>query len=252
MSETLLSITSPKEVQYTTMNTLRTLNKKVWNTDTYITGIIDNLTDNYNILENSNNIVRSSDYTERLAKADTLFNSDYICLKNFIESNLHMRDPEKREAAKTLWKIFVAGDLQMHRKSYEVQMASFYSLMNELNKSENYTLLGKLVGVSEAYDLATQSHLTLHQLHAESTEAKAQKEKVIAPYIQGKIVLDIINDDLLPYLATMARVNPDVYGETFSSIQQLIVDANINTRTAETRSKNQKKENEQENTGEQA
>lgn len=234
MEEKLLSNYTNKQLNSMAESILFETGKTDWSADVYLSNIIEKIKTNQATLLNSIGQVRSSDFTEQLSQCDATFDKDFICFKNFVAANKYLRDDVKSEAAKKIWTIIASNDLRLYRLSYEEQTSSANSLFAELDKAENKGLLNLLIGVNEALSLVKESNDKLIDTYRQSKNAAKHEEDVSAS-LQSKLIRQIINEELLPYLNVMSKVNPDTYSNLHDTIRGYIEDVNIKARIRTTR-----------------
>jgi hypothetical protein len=228
MTTLISSRCDAQEVNSISSNILFNLKKKDWSTNNFLTGIITRVETGDSSLSSAIGEVRSNRNTEILAEADRIFDQDMMCLKNFIEANKYQRIETKAKNAETIWKIIDAHDPNLHRLGYEKQIVLADSLLIDFDKEDVKPVLATLTGVPEAVENVKLSLANLKALYRESKEYDAAKADVLAPSIQKNGIRDIINQELIPYLDIMSKVEPDVYKETYMVILEYI--ESINTK----------------------
>ena len=217
-----------QEVNSISSNILFNLKKKDWSTNNFLTGIITRVETGDTSLSSAIGEVRSNRNTEILAEADRIFDKDMICLKNFVEANKYLRDEQRVKNAETIWEMIDAHDANLHRLGYEKQIVLADSLLLDFDKEEIKPIIASLTGVSEAVENIKLSLANLKALYRESKEYDAAKADVLAPSIQKNHISDIINQELIPYLDVMSKVEPDIYNESYKVILEYI--ESINTK----------------------
>lgn len=230
MGEQIVSKCKAKEVQDIAKNILVEIKKKDWSSDTFITILSQRIEEENEILSKVIGLLGRGEYTEELAAKDAIFDKDFICLEQFVEANLYMRDKDIAANAKEVWKIFAANDLKLYIQCYESQISSFNSLIKELDSDKIKPLLNSLVGVSDSLELVKGSAKDLAEIYRKMKHESDEKMELIAPMAQQKLIREIINHDLLPYLSVMANVNKEVYGEIKLAVDEYIADLNLKVR----------------------
>lgn len=228
MTTLISSRCDAQEVNSISSNILFNLKKKDWSTNNFLTGIITRVETGDSSLSSAIGEVRSNRNTEILAEADRIFDQDMICLKNFVEANKYLRDDQKVKNTEQIWKIIDAHDANLYRLGYEKEIVLADSLMTDFDKEDIKPLIASLTGVPEAVENVKLSLANLKALYRESKEYDAAKADVLAPSIQKNNISDIINQELIPYLDIMSKVEPDVYKETYMVILEYI--ESINTK----------------------
>jgi len=239
MTIQILSRCDAQEINSIASNILFNLKKKDWSTNNFLSGIITKVETENASLSNAIGEVRSNKNTEILAEADQVFDKDVICLKSFVEANKHLRDVQKNKDAEELWKLIDAHDLNLNRLGYEKQIVLADSLLVDFDKEDIKPLIARLTGVPEAVENLRLSLANLKALYRQSKEYDASKVNLTAPSIQKNSIREIINQDLIPYLDVMSKVEPEVFNETYRVILEYIESINTKVRARNTRSSNQ-------------
>jgi len=233
MGEQIVIKCKAKEVQNIAQNILLEIKKRDLASDTFITILSQRIEEENELLTKTLGQIGSSDFTVEMAAKDAVFDRDFICLEQFVEANLYMRDKEIAANARKVWNVFAANDLKLYIQSYESQISSFNALIKELDSDEIKPLLKSLVGVSDCLDLVKLSAKEVAETYMRMHRISDEQMESIAPLAQQKIIREIINNDLLPYLNVMANVNKEVYGDIKQVVDAYVGDLNqkINSRT---------------------
>ncbi|TAJ13235.1 hypothetical protein DMA11_09315 [Marinilabiliaceae bacterium JC017] len=238
MPSLILSYCDANEISSISANTLFELQKKEWTADVLIPGIINILVKENAALSNAIGDIRSNKYTAQLMELDNQFNKSFICLKHFVSANTWVPDEGIVQSAEHVWKIIEAHGVNLHRLGYEKQIVLADSLLRDFEKEEIKSLLNPLVGVPACVTQLKVSVNELRNLYREAKENEASKEERIAPSTQKNVVKEIINNDLLPYLEVMSKVNPEEYRETTLVIKEYIDSINTKARMRKSRTNN--------------
>lgn len=230
MTTQILSRCDAQEVNSIASNILFNLKKKDWSSNSFLTGIITKVETKNISLSNAIGEVRSNKNTEILAEADRFFDKDMICLKSFVEANKYLRDENKVKNAENVWKIISAHDANLYRLGYEKQIVLADSLLADFAEKDVRPVIETLTGVPEAVENVKLSLANLKALYHESKEYDASKADIIAPSIQKNGIRDIINQELIPYLDVMSKVEPDIYIESYKVILEYIESINTKVR----------------------
>lgn len=235
MNEQILSNCDADETKSIGDNSLFELTQVDFSTDTYLTGIKSELSVENTNLSNSIGVERSHEYTAELARLDQLFDGRVICLKTFIDANTHSSNETVAKNAAKVWKKLAAYDLFFYKLGYEKELSRAFSMIEEFENPDVKPLIESLVGVAEPLSEVKTAAANLQTLYRKNQGVLATKKEVVPSFIQKKVVIDIINEKLLPYLMVMSRVKPDEYGETFVKIARYIETMNTKIRTRKSR-----------------
>jgi len=242
MSLRILSHADTNEVGSIANNSIQELQKSDWSTDLYLETILGHLKTETDVLTAAVGIVRKSDYTQQLLIQDAIFDQAFIGTKHFVYANTFSLDEQIATKAQKVWSIFEAHDLNLYRLGYEQQIFVTHALLNELNKTENRSLVDALDGVSDYLTELNIQNNTLEDLYQKSKEDEAAKSAGIAPSIQKNLIRDILNQDLFPYIEVMSKAKPKIFGESFNVISEYVESINMKVRARKTRSETQQEE----------
>ncbi|WP_321322294.1 DUF6261 family protein [Labilibaculum sp.] len=235
MDFTILSKGDADEIQSIADNTMYEIEQKDFSADTYLTGITTDLRKEAAVLSNSIGVERSHEFTAELAKFDKLFDDRAICFKSFVDANTHSSDQAIAQNAEKLWKKIAAYDLNFYKLGYEKELTRAFSMIEEFEKPDMLPIIASLVGVATPLAEMKTAAMNLQDLYRKNQGVLATKEEIIPSSVQSKVVLEIMNDKLLPYISAMANAKPAEFGVPFAKIAQYI--ATINTKIRSRRSK---------------
>ncbi|RXQ88833.1 hypothetical protein EO244_14995 [Ancylomarina salipaludis] len=235
----VLSHADTNEIGSIANNALKELAKSDWSSDVYLKTIFDRLQSETNVLTAAIGLVRKNDYTQQLIAQDALFDQAFIGTKQFVYANTYSLDRAVAEKAQKIWAIFEAHDLNLYRLGYEQQIFVTHSLLNELDKPKNKTLIESLDGVVAYLSQLKIQNEALETLFQKSKEDEAAKSASIAPSTQKNLIREILNVDLFPYIEVMSKVKPEIYAASFKVISEYVESINIKVKARKTRSENQ-------------
>jgi len=235
MEFTILSKCGADEVQSIADNALFEIEQKDFSADTYLTGITTELSKETNVLSNSIGIERSHEFTAELGKLDKIFDDRAICFKSFVDANTHSSNNIIARNAEKIWKKIDAYDLKFYRFGYEKELARTFSMIDEFEKPKMQPILASLVGVATPLGEMKTAAINLQDLYRKNQGVLATKEDIIPSSVQAKLVVEIMNEKLLPYLSVMANAKPAEFEVPFAKIEQYIT--TINTKIRSRRSK---------------
>ncbi|WP_421919964.1 hypothetical protein [Marinifilum sp.] len=231
MDTKLLSTCTGGEAHDASSNSRSVLSKIDFSADTNLTAIVTKLESKETSLLNSIGIETKSEYTAEVSALDSIFDDRVICLKMFVDSNMHMQDPVLINKANKIWSKIEANDLYMYKLGYEEQMTNALSMFTELDQEEYQTMMADLLGVKESYVLCKTAYTDLQNMYRQGQEVKALKKQIIPSSVIKKDVVEIINDKLLPYLGVLVDNHPETYADAFAKINHYIDLINQKIRT---------------------
>ncbi|MGQ1909207.1 DUF6261 family protein [Marinifilum sp. RC60d5] len=235
MEVKILSKCAADETAHLGSTALSTLDEMDLSTDNYLSDLKSKLNTENSALSESLRVERKHEFTNELAELDEIFDDRVVCLKKFIEANTYSSDPViAKNAEKALDKL--AGyDLSFYKLGYEKELPRAFSLLQEFEEPDMKTVVESLVGVVQPLAELKTSANNLNQLYKQNQDVLALKKDVIPSTLQKKVVVDIFNDDLLPYLKTMAKVKPAEYAVIFTKIARYIDTVNTKIRARRNR-----------------
>lgn len=239
MSLQILSHADTNEIGSIANNVLKEFAISDWSTDLYLTAILTRLREETDVLTAAVGFVRKLDYTQKLTAMDAIFDQAFIGTKQFVYANTFSLNEDVAEKAQKIWAIFEAHDLNLYRLGYEQQIFVTYSLLNELDKPNNKTLVESLDGVGANIAQLKTQNAALETLFQDSKEVEASKTNTIAPSIQKNLIREILNVDVIPYIEVMSRVKPELFAASFNVLLEYVESINTKVRARKTRSENQ-------------
>ncbi|MDO4782024.1 MAG: DUF6261 family protein [Capnocytophaga felis] len=151
-------------------------------------------------------------------------------LNNILKGYQSMPIPKLKEAGEKLYKVFSKYGVSITRESYANQSSLTESLLQDFSATELESDISTLVGVSECISELrnTQNKFNEMRLEYEKTLV-AQSQKPTASQLK-KLLINVINTKLVPYLIAMQLVNADKYGSFSATVTQIIEDNNISVK----------------------
>tara|TARA_R110001583_G_scaffold123940_1_gene275401 strand:- start:16929 stop:17669 length:741 start_codon:yes stop_codon:yes gene_type:complete len=223
------------EVSTVATNILIALLKGDWSIDLALSAIIRNLTENNDIFTKSIRFSKSGSQPKIIQVKDDLADKLFICTKQFIWANTYAPEKNIAEKAEHIWKIFDTHNLNLHRSSYESQMALTKSLIENINHPDVRPSLDELTGVAIRFDAFATASEAFRNSFVEYRESIADLEEITPPSTQKNVIRKIINDQLCAYLDSVAVAIPEKYAAINDIIGEHIESANVKARARKTR-----------------
>lgn len=242
MEVKILSKCDADETKYLGNTSIQALEEIDLSADTYLSNIKEELSTENSVLSDTLSVERKHEYTEELANLDDIFDSRVICVKKFLEANTYSSDETLAKNAEKALSKMATYDLSFYKLGYEKELSRAFALIEDFEKPDMQSIITSLVGVSTPLNEMKVSASALNDLYIKNQDILALKEKGTTSSIQKKVILEIFNDKLLPYLMVMSRVNPTVYLETFTKITQYIETVNTKIRTRRNQATNEEEE----------
>ena len=198
---------------------LKAFDNNDWSTDTYLTPIIlRTRPKNTQMVEALKRLKAYSQMAEKDDERDEAIRS----LFKLVEGYVHIPIEEMSQAATFVNTILKNYSLSIVKEDYAEESADTKSLLNDLSKPDALLAIAKLQGVAQtitSVDMAQKGfdNLALQQAEGESVK----KDLASASQLKKELIIDI-NNNLLGYMNTMAKVNPATYEATAKTIAELI------------------------------
>lgn len=193
--------------------------KNDWSTDTYLTSIIE-VVNGYNssLIEALN----------RLKVYSIMADKDYVrdmairSLFKLVDGYTYIPFAEIKEAALVVENVLQQYGLNIQNTDYSEESADIESLLNDLNKPEVLTAIAKMQGVAEIISKLRTAQSDFETVALQQAEGESAKKDLVTASKLKKEVIKEINDNMVGYLNTMAKVNPDIYKASALTIAELI------------------------------
>ncbi|MDM8158773.1 DUF6261 family protein [Labilibaculum sp. K2S] len=235
MNQKIFHYCNTSEISTVATNLLIAFSKGDWSADTALSRILAKLGIENEIFTKSIRFSKSGTQPKILHEKDEIADQLFICTKLFIWANLHAPEKDIAEKAELIWNVFDAHNLNLHRQSYESQMALTKSLTESINHPDVRPSLDGLTGVSSRFDAFATASEDFRSTFVEFQQSVAGLEKVTPASTQKNVIRKIINDQLTAYLDSMALALPEKYDAINHVIAQHIESINTKARARKTR-----------------
>ena len=240
MSEKILYICATNEVSTLSKNIELALAKGDWSEDVTLTKILNLLIEENKIFSAALSTSKAGEHTIILRELDEISDRTFLSVKYFLWANTFEVDEEKADDARFMYdKVFAQHNLNLHRQSYENQMALSAALIDHMKEPKLKAKMDGLTGVSERFEKFTVASDNFRSKFNEFKEEEAKLKDMISPSSQKNVVRSLINDKLLTYLNGVVIGLPEKYGEILREINKHIESANTKARARKTLSENQ-------------
>jgi len=213
-----------------------------WTADTILSHLIAELKIENKTLSTGIQFARGGQASVTLQAEDAVVDRHFVCLKQFVTANMYLSDESITKNASAVWKIIASHNLNMHKLSYERQLALTHALINNLEDQKMKPMVNSLIGVSDRVTELKASTASFEACFRKMKEDMAGVEEIIAPSTQKTRVRELINEHLLSYLNNAAQAMPEKYEEINKVIIQHIDGINTKARARKTRNTTQEPE----------
>ncbi len=193
--------------------------KNDWSADIYLTPILEHIrVVNTALIEAIKRLIIYS----QMADQDHVRDMEIRNLFKLVAGYIHIPLIELKEAALLVNTILKQYGLGIQKGDYSEESAEIESLLNDLSKPDVLIAIAKLQGVPETIAALDKAQKDFENMALKQAEgASAKKNLASASTLKYEIITEI-NDNLVGYMNTMAKVNPVTFGDTSQTIAELI------------------------------
>lgn len=207
--------------------------KSDWSTDTFLTSVIAKATEyNTSLTEALNRLQTYSQMAEKDRDRDQEIRS----LFKLVEGYTHIPVAEIKHAALVVYNVLEQYGLDIQHDDNAAETAEVNSMLNDLSKPELVAAIAKLQGVAEIVAALTAAEKDFEAVALQQAESEGAKKDLASASQLKKAAIKELNDNLVGYMNTMAKVKPDTYQTTAQTISKLV--ANNNELVKRRRTKN--------------
>lgn len=198
---------------------LKVLAEDNWSADTYLMPVIEKLStmDIAFIVA----LKRLRIYSQ-LAEKNKVRNTAIKALFKLVEGYLYIPIDEMKEAALQVNTILKNYGLRIQHEDYGEESADIESLLNDLAKTDIVAAIAKLQGVSEIIASLNAAQKDFADVALKQAELECVKKDLASASQLKKESIAEINANLVGYMNTMGKVNPDAYSASAKTIAELI------------------------------
>jgi hypothetical protein len=244
MIKQLLTKADSKEIGSVSTQIVEESKKKNWDFDPYFKGVlIETEVESNNLLAITGEN-RKLSFTEGLKLVDRRFDNTFLYAKNLVVAYSYSPDKNIAKNASIIMNRFESHDSQLYRLGYGKQIFLTKSLIDEFKSEGMKTIVESIPVFKEALVQLENINNELDGIYKLSKDEKASIENMLPASQQKNIILDLINDEILPYLTVMSKKDPVNYETYAKLVVTYIDDVNTAIRARITKSENEKDEEE--------
>ncbi len=202
---------------------LKALAKNDWSSNIYLTSIIAKISAINTALTEA--LKRLTIYSQ-LAEKDHVRDMEIKALFKLVEGYVHIPIVELQNAALIVNNVLEQYGLSIQKEDYSEESADIVSLLNDLSKPDVVAAIAKLQGVPETIAKLDMAQKDFENLALQQAEGESVKKDLASASQLKKEGIAEINDDLMGYMNTMAKVKPATYEATTKTIAELIAKNN--------------------------
>ncbi|WP_282125902.1 DUF6261 family protein [Marinifilum flexuosum] len=207
--------------------------KSDWSVDVYLTELINTIRGYCTSLTEALN--RLKVYSQ-MAEKDNIRDMAIKSLFKLVEGYTHIPIAEINEAAKVVANVLEQYGMDIRNDDYAAETAEVNSLLNDLSKPEVVAAIAKLQGAAEIIAVLTASEKDFEAIALQQAEGEGAKKDLATASKLKKAAIKEVNDNLVGYMNTMAKVQPDTYLSATQTIAELIENNNELVKRRRTKS----------------
>jgi len=195
--------------------------------DSYFTTTVSALNTSNGTLTTSIGNSSKSEVTKRQSNKDSQRDAYNTGIKYLLRGYACFPSLEGESAQRLLNVVNSFGKINI--LSYNEETAELTSMYKKLT-TEYADDLAKFSDVSNRLNLLNTTNEEFKVIQGEVSKLHVDMDNTVSASKQKKVVMDILNNNLLLYLESMAKVNPATYASLAEDVSRIIEDANIKIR----------------------
>ncbi len=225
---TLKTIARVNEVGGTTENILKAYADCAMSEDANLQSIIDLLAQKNAQLITA--IEKGKAYSQ-LEKCDEERDQSFKALYHYIKACTLLPEGVTRNAAQIIFPIFDKYGISMTYLAYTEQTAQMKSLIEELEKEEIKSEIGKIVHLEGMVESLKNVQASFQQAHSDYTsQVSTLRNEQSASELKPQ-VLEVLNEQLVMYMRAMAKAFPQTHGKFAIELATEISKTNQNIKS---------------------
>ena len=157
-----------------------------------------------------------------LAEKDEKRDYEVRAVGYLVQGYTYYPDPAIREAANTVEQVFDKYGFAVIKESYVTESSHINSMLGDLAAPPIQSALALLPGVGENIAALQAAETDFENTQAQYAGEQAEDDTKSNATALKKEVATIINDDLVVFLRTGERFQPDTYGKFARTITEII------------------------------
>ncbi|MFA9371135.1 MAG: DUF6261 family protein [Labilibaculum antarcticum] len=198
---------------------LKAFAQKDWSSNLYLTPIIAKISAvDTAMIEALRRLTAYSQMAEKDHSRDMTIRD----LFQLVEGYVHIPIAEMQEAALVVENVLEQYGLSIQNEDYAEESAAIESLLNDLSKPNVVAAIAKLQGVPETIASLDADQKDLENVALQQAEGESVKQDLASASKLKREGITEINDNLMGYMNTMAKVDPATFEATAKTIAKLI------------------------------
>ena len=235
--ETLRVLASAELANTTTSLSLNRVKEFDWAENKVMTDTLSELETENNSLSLSLIKNRASVYTSLIKETDGVCDNLLTGIRLIVKGYCFLPGDEG-ESANKIFSI-IKPHANITRLSYDEESALITSIYNKVTDAEHLPHLEKFPILKRMFEMVNTENVNIKSLLKESAEYRTQQAAMLPAGKQKRIVIDILNSRLLPYLQIIMLSYEDKYKLLYNDIQNIILKANTKIKMSATKPTNE-------------
>ncbi|WP_421919044.1 DUF6261 family protein [Marinifilum sp.] len=205
--------------------------KKDWSSDAYLSSEITTIVQHDTSLTVA--LKRLQQFSQ-MSEKDHVRDMAIRSLFKLVEGYTYLPIEEQKEAALVVYNVLDHYGLSIQNEDHSEESAELKSLLNDLNKADIVAAIAKLQGVADLVAALTVAQNDFLKVALEKAESDGAKKDLATASKIKRAAIKKLNDNLVGYLNTMAKTQPDSYKVIAQTIAELITNNNEKVRRRRT------------------
>ncbi|WP_321515226.1 DUF6261 family protein [Marinifilum fragile] len=214
--------------------------KRDWEFDPYFKGVLDTTETESNNLLAITGDVRKLTFTQSLKDMDKKFDRNFLYSKNLAVAFTYSPVELTAKNASIIMDKFDAHNNQLYRLGYGKQIYLTKSLVEDFKEENLKAIVDSIPVFAESLVELEKINNELDAIYKLSKDEKSAIDDLLPASKQKNVVMDLINDEILPYLNVMSKKDPEHFEEFAQLVFTYIDDANTAIRSRMTKSEKEK------------
>jgi hypothetical protein len=161
-----------------------------------------------------------------LAEKDDVRDEAVRAVGYLVQGYLYYPKESVRNAAIAVKAVFDKYGFSVTKESYVSESSHIVSMLSDFAAPDIVAALTELKGVDQNIASLQSAEDDFETTRAQYAEEEAEEATKVSATVLKKEVVEIINDDLVQFLRSGERFQPDMYGTFARTIDQIIDDNN--------------------------
>lgn len=224
MIEKIFTKSRTTEVHGSSRTMITTYEQSGLTDDSFLMGIFTSLVAKTNELSDA---IDRSKAESIAAEKDEVRDDALRAMGYLVQGYQYYPEQTVRDAANLVKKVFDKYGLAVTEESYSTESSHIVSMLSDLAAPDVVAAIALLKGVDENIAALQAAENDFESTRANYAEAEAEHGTLTSATVLKKEVVRIINDDLVQFLRTGERFQPDVYGAFARTIAEIIDNNNL-------------------------